>query len=121
MSGGIAKNMFLHGLTGRGGPVLPKVWTYLAGWGKSCTVFKDDEVLLNDYHCHFMLTEGVRQKDTREIPEFPSKEEIQKLIQAKRQEADVDRKGIQQNFPRMEPRPIRGPLTTSPGKAEGEK
>jgi hypothetical protein len=33
MQGGIAELLYLHGDTGQGPPVMPKVWTYLAGWG----------------------------------------------------------------------------------------
>lgn len=63
MDGGIARNLFLHGNTGNGPPVLPKVFTYLAGWGRA-DVYLDGKLLYKDYDAHFMITEGVRDKDT---------------------------------------------------------
>ncbi len=86
MSGGIAKNVKLHGLTEQGGPVLPKVWAYLAGWGAPCTVWKDAEILYEDLKCHFMLTEQVRDPRTHRIPDFPSKQEMRELTKSKRQQ-----------------------------------
>lgn len=78
MSGGIARNLFLHGLTGQGPPLFPRVLSYLAGWGKA-TVFKDDRVMYEDFGAHFMLTQGVRDKDTHGV-QFPSAEEVQTLL-----------------------------------------
>ena len=66
MDGGIAAGLELHGTTGHGPPVLPKVHAYLAGWGRA-TVYKDGRVLLRDADAHFMLTQGVRDKRTRRV------------------------------------------------------
>jgi hypothetical protein len=65
-NGGVARNLYLHGGTGNGPPVLPKVFTYVAGWGKA-DVYLDGEILYEDYDAHFMVTEGVRDEDTNRV------------------------------------------------------
>lgn len=80
--GGIAKNLFLHGTTGQGPPIFPKVWTHLAGWGKA-TVYKDGKPMYEDFGAHFMLTQGVRNEQTHTV-EFPSPEDVKKVIKAKK-------------------------------------
>jgi hypothetical protein len=78
MDGGIAANLYLHGETGNGPPVLPRVYTYLAGWG-TADVYLDEKILYRDYEAHFMLTEGVRDEDDfmvdyrgpRNVKEYP--------------------------------------------------
>jgi len=66
MDGGIAHDLYIHGTTGHGPPVLPKVYTYLAGWGHA-NVYKDGVLLYKDYHAHFMLTQGTRDKTTHKV------------------------------------------------------
>ena len=66
MNGGIARDLYLHGTTGNGPPVLPKVWTYLAGWGHA-DVYKDGQLLHKNVHSHFMLTQGTRDKKTHRV------------------------------------------------------
>ncbi|WP_447978277.1 BON domain-containing protein [Candidatus Nitrospira bockiana] len=90
MSGGIAKDLYLHGVTGKEGPALPKVWTYLAGWGDDCTVYKDSEILYDDFTCHFMVTETVRDPSTHKIPNYPSREELEDLLRAKEEQGDTE-------------------------------
>ncbi len=79
MDGGIAADLALHGTSGHGPPVLPKVHAYLAGWGQA-TVYKDGQVLLRDADAHFMLTQGVRDKRTHRVAYAGPK----KLMMAKR-------------------------------------
>ena len=66
MNGGVARDLYLHGTTGHGPPVLPKVWTYLAGWGHA-DVYKDGQLLHKNVHAHFMLTQGTRDKTTHRV------------------------------------------------------
>jgi len=66
MDGGIAHDLYIHGTTGNGPPVLPKVYTYLAGWGHA-NVYKDGVLLYKDYDAHFMLTQGTRDKTTHKV------------------------------------------------------
>ncbi|WP_187299195.1 BON domain-containing protein [Nitrospira moscoviensis] len=89
-SGGIARNVMLHGLTAQGGPFLPQTFAYLAGWGSPCTVWKDAEVLYDGYRCHFMLTEKVRDPETGEIRDFPGKEKVRQLIRGERWQGDYE-------------------------------
>lgn len=69
MDGGIARDLYIHGTTGNGPPVLPGVWTYLAGWGRG-DVYKDGKLLYGNYEAHFMLTQGTRDKETHRV-DFP--------------------------------------------------
>lgn len=66
MDGGIARDLYIHGTTGKGPPVLPKVYTFLGGWGHA-DIYKDGELLYDDYHAHFMLTHGTRDKTTHKV------------------------------------------------------
>ncbi len=67
---GVAQNVYLHGDTGAGTPVLPTVFTYVASWGLT-TVTLNGEPFENPYGwpgpdrwtCHAMLTEGIRGPD----------------------------------------------------------
>ena len=79
MSGGIARDLYLHGTTGKGPPVLPKVWTFLAGWGHA-DVYKDGKILYKDDHSHFMLTHGTRDKKNHKVNYLGPK----KLMMAKK-------------------------------------
>lgn len=80
MNGGIAKDLYLHGVTGHGAPILPKVYNYLAGWGRA-DVYKDGRLLYKHYFAHFMLTDGVRNKVTHKI-DYPGP---MQLMKAKKQ------------------------------------
>lgn len=85
---GIARFVELHGLTKHGEPILPRVFAYLAGWGRPCTVWKDAQVLYHGFSCHFMLTEKVRDPESGEIEDFPGKEDIAELLKAERGQGD---------------------------------
>ena len=60
MQGGVAELLYLHGDSGQGPPVMPKVWTYLAGWG-DLDIFVDDKLVYDDLMGHFMITEQARR------------------------------------------------------------
>jgi hypothetical protein len=66
---GTAQNVYLHGDTGCGLPVLPTVFTHLAAWGPA-EVTLDGEPFENPFEYpaprwdgHVMVTEGVRRPD----------------------------------------------------------
>ncbi|MFQ6115932.1 MAG: hypothetical protein ACE5NG_17870 [bacterium] len=62
MQGGIAEDLFLHGATGRGPPVMPKVRTFLGGWG-TADVYLNGKLVCEDLDAHFMYTDGARDED----------------------------------------------------------
>jgi hypothetical protein len=64
--GGIATRVYEHGDSGHGDPLYPKTWLYLAGWG-TATMFKNDEILYQDYSAHFMVMERSRDPKTHEV------------------------------------------------------
>ena len=80
MSDGIATDLTLHGTTGKGAPLFPKLFSPVAGWGKA-TIFKDDEILYKQYPAHFMLTEGVRDQSTHQV-HFVEPERLKSFIAA---------------------------------------
>ena len=59
MNGGIAHNLFLHGDSGQEAPVLPKVFTYTAGWGLA-DVYLAGQKIYSDVVAHYMVTDGTR-------------------------------------------------------------
>ncbi len=65
----VTTNIYLHGDTGPGGPVLPTIFNMLATWGPA-KVWLNGTQLDNPYDgpaplwvCHSMTTEGVREED----------------------------------------------------------
>lgn len=65
-NGGIATRIYEHGDSGNGDPLYPKTWLYLAGWG-TATVWKNEQVLYQDYDAHFMVMERSRDSKTHEV------------------------------------------------------
>jgi len=57
--GAIAENLYLHGDSGNGPPVMPKLFTFLAGWGK-VDIYVNGEKAYDDLDAHIMYTEGAR-------------------------------------------------------------
>jgi len=57
--GAIAENLYLHGDSGNGPPVMPKLFTFLAGWGQ-VDIYVDGEKKYEDLDAHIMYTEGAR-------------------------------------------------------------
>lgn len=62
----IVTNQELHGNTGTGPAVLPKVFTYVATWGPT-TVWKNGRILYENIPGHMMLTESVRDEVTHKV------------------------------------------------------
>lgn len=64
--GGIATRVYEHGDSNNGDSLYPKTWLYLAGWG-TATVYKNNDVLYQDYDAHFMVMERSRDPKTHEV------------------------------------------------------
>ena len=69
--GGIAAFLFEHGNSGCGDANWPKSLLYVAGWGYGRATL-NGEVLYEDYEIHFMVTQGMRHRDTLEVVLEPS-------------------------------------------------
>ena len=61
--GGIAAFLYEHGDAGCGDMNWPKSLLYVAGWGTGSATL-NDELLYEDYQIHFMVTQGMRDRDT---------------------------------------------------------
>jgi len=57
--GAIAENLYLHGDSGNGPPVMPKLFTFFAGWG-TVDIYVDGKKAYEDLDAHIMYTEGAR-------------------------------------------------------------
>jgi hypothetical protein len=64
--GGIAAFIYEHGNAGCGDGNWPKRLLYVAGWGWGSATL-DGELLHDDYQIHFMITQGMRDRDTRVV------------------------------------------------------
>ena len=60
--GGIAAFLFEHGDSGCGDANWPKSLLYVAGWGMGSATL-NGEPLYDDYEIHFMVTQGMRDRD----------------------------------------------------------
>lgn len=69
--GGIAAFLFEHGNSGCGDSNWPKSVLYVAGWGFGRATL-NEKVLYEDYEIHFMVTQGMRHRDTLEVMLEPS-------------------------------------------------
>ncbi len=61
--GGIAAFLFEHGDAGCGDANWPKSLLYVAGWGLG-RAWLGDDLLYDDYQIHFMVTQGMRDRET---------------------------------------------------------
>lgn len=61
--GGIAAFIFEHGDAGCGDMNWPKSLLYVAGWGTGSATL-DGRPLYDDYQIHFMVTQGMRDRET---------------------------------------------------------
>ena len=61
--GGIAAFIYEHGDAGCGDMNWPKSLLYVAGWGRGSAAL-DGEPLYEDYEIHFMVTQGMRDRET---------------------------------------------------------
>ena len=64
--GGIASYLFEHGNSGCGDMNWPKSLLFIAGWGYGHATL-NGEPLYQDYEIHFMVTQGMRDRDTRKV------------------------------------------------------
>ena len=64
--GGIAAYIFEHGDSGCGDTNWPKTLLYVAGWGFGHATL-NGETLYEDYQIHFMVTQGMRDRETLEV------------------------------------------------------
>ncbi len=64
--GGIAAYIFEHGDSGCGDSNWPKSFLYVAGWGYGRATL-NGESLYQDYQMHFMVTQGMRNRETLKI------------------------------------------------------
>lgn len=69
--GGIAAYLFEHGNSGCGDSNWPKSILYVAGWGYGSATL-NGERLYEDFEIHFMVTQGMRNRDTLEVMLEPS-------------------------------------------------
>jgi hypothetical protein len=65
-NGGIAAWLFEHGDAGCGDANWPKSILYVAGWGWGGATL-DGETLYEDYQVHFMVTQGMRDRETLQV------------------------------------------------------
>ena len=61
--GGIAAFLYEHGDSGCGDANWPKSLLYVAGWGTGSATL-NGETLYEDYQIHFMVTQGMRDRET---------------------------------------------------------
>ena len=64
--GGIAAYLFEHGNSGCGDMNWPKSLLYVAGWGYGHATL-NGEMLYEDYELHFMVTQGMRHRETLQV------------------------------------------------------
>ena len=64
--GGIAAWLFEHGNSGCGDMNWPKSLLYVAGWGYGHATL-NGELLYEDHELHFMVTQGMRHRETLQV------------------------------------------------------
>jgi len=70
--GGIAAYLYEHGTnSGCGDTNWPKAFGYLAGWGYGHATL-DGDLLYQDYETHFMVTQGIRDRETLQVQYPPA-------------------------------------------------
>jgi len=70
-NGGIAAFLFEHGNSGCGDMNWPKSLLYVAGWGYGHATL-NGKLLYQDYEMHFMVTQGMRNRQTLKVLLSPS-------------------------------------------------
>lgn len=68
--GGIAAYLFEHGNAGCGDANWPKSLLYVAGWGYGSATL-NGQSLYEDFEIHFMVTQGMRDRDTLQVQLTP--------------------------------------------------
>jgi hypothetical protein len=69
--GGVAAFLFEHGNSGCGDTNWPKSILYVAGWGYGHATL-NGETLYDNYEIHFMVTQGMRDRDSLKVKLEPS-------------------------------------------------
>ena len=87
--GGIAAWLFEHGDSGCGDMNWPKSILFVAGWGYGHATL-NGEPLYEDYEIHFMVTQGMRDRDSLKVMLSPSSGEAGAVNPAQQQLAIVD-------------------------------
>lgn len=64
--GGVAAYLYEHGDSGCGDSNWPKTFIFVAGWGYGHATL-NGEPLYEDYELHFMVTQGIRDRETRKV------------------------------------------------------
>jgi hypothetical protein len=64
--GGVAAYIFEHGDSGCGDTNWLKTFLYVAGWGYGSATL-NGQPLYDDYEIHFMVTQGIRDRETLEV------------------------------------------------------
>jgi hypothetical protein len=64
--GGVAAYLYEHGDSGCGDSNWPKTFIFVAGWGYGHATL-DGEPLYRDHEMHFMVTQGIRDRETLEV------------------------------------------------------
>jgi hypothetical protein len=64
--GGVAAFLFEHGDSGCGDSNWPKSLLYVAGWGYGSATL-NSQPLYQDYEIHFMVTQGMRDRETLQV------------------------------------------------------
>lgn len=82
--GGIAAYLFEHGNAGCGDGNWPKSLLYVAGWGYGRATL-NGEVLYEDYEIHFMVTQGMRDRDSLQLQLAPESGEAGSINPAAQQ------------------------------------
>lgn len=72
--GGIAAYLYEHGNAGCGDSNWPKSLLYVAGWGYGSASL-NGETLYEDYEIHFMVTQGMRDRETLKVKLSPDSNE----------------------------------------------
>ena len=65
-NGGVAAFIYEHGDSGCGDTNWPKTLLYIAGWGFGHATL-NGQLLHEDYQVHFMVTQGIRDRETLEV------------------------------------------------------
>ena len=82
--GGIAAYLFEHGNAGCGDSNWPKSLLYVAGWGYGNATL-DGDTLYEDYEIHFMVTQGMRDRESLAVQLTPSAGEAGSINPARQQ------------------------------------
>ena len=82
--GGIAAYLFEHGNAGCGDSNWPKSILWVAGWGYGKATL-NGETLYEDYEIHFMVTQGMRDRDSLKVMLNPSSGEAGSINPAAQQ------------------------------------